>query len=166
MTDTQDTPGPARELASSSLPVDDGSSPPLRVNRTRKGIHAKATPSPQADLSDPTLYFNRELSHLQFNIRVLEQSLDPSHPLLNRLMFLLIFSSNLDEFFEIRVAGLKHQLALANEEVGADGLPPARTLEESMSIGWDILGLLGEGELTRLSNDQITRYVRRRKADA
>ncbi|WFF41924.1 polyphosphate kinase 1 [Salinicola endophyticus] len=134
MTDTQDTPGPARELASSSLPVDDGSSPPLRVNRTRKGIHAKATPSPQADLSDPTLYFNRELSHLQFNIRVLEQSLDPSHPLLNRLMFLLIFSSNLDEFFEIRVAGLKHQLALANEEVGADGLPPARTLEEISRI--------------------------------
>lgn len=134
MTDTQDTPGPGRELASPAGLVDDGSSPPLRVNRTRKGIHAKATPSPQADLSDPTLYFNRELSHLQFNIRVLEQSLDPSHPLLNRLMFLLIFSSNLDEFFEIRVAGLKHQLALANEEVGADGLPPARTLEEISRI--------------------------------
>ncbi|WP_251977060.1 polyphosphate kinase 1 [Salinicola avicenniae] len=113
---------------------EEAASPPLRVNRTRKGIHAKATPSPQADLSDPSLYFNRELSHLQFNIRVLEQALDPSHPLLDRLMFLLIFSSNLDEFFEIRVAGLKHQLALAHDETGADGMPPARVLEEISRI--------------------------------
>ena len=50
-------------------------------------------------LSSPEFYFNRERSHMQFNIRVLEQALDDSHPLLNRLMFLCIFSSNLDEFF-------------------------------------------------------------------
>lgn len=100
---------------------------PLRVNRTRTGIHAK-TPPPDADLGDPSLYFNRELSTLQFNIRVLEQALDESHPLLDRLMFLLIFSSNLDEFFEIRVAGLKHQFALGREETGADGLAPRHAL--------------------------------------
>ncbi len=104
--------------------------PPLRVNRTRTGIHAKPTPSPEADLDDPSLYFNRELAHLQFNIRVLEQALDPSHPLLNRLMFLLIFSSNLDEFFEIRVAGLRHQLALGHDDTGVDGLAPRRVLTE------------------------------------
>lgn len=108
--------------------------PPLRVNRTRTGIHAKPAPAPEADLDDPTLYFNRELAHLQFNVRVLEQALDTSHPLLDRLMFLLIFSSNLDEFFEIRVAGLQHQRALGHDDTGADGLPPRRVLSEIARI--------------------------------
>ncbi len=121
-----------------------GETPPLRVNRTRTGIHAKPAPFPEADLDDPALYFNRELSHLQFNIRVLEQSLDTSHPLLNRLMFLLIFSSNLDEFFEIRVAGLKHQIALAREESGADGMPPRQVLTE----------------ISRIAHEQVERQYR------
>ncbi|MDI4637262.1 MULTISPECIES: polyphosphate kinase 1 [Halomonadaceae] len=108
--------------------------PPLRVNRTRTGIQAKVVPDPEADLSDPRLYFNRELSHLQFNIRVLEQALDPSHPLLNRVMFLLIFSSNMDEFFEIRVAGLKHQLMLGNDDTGADGRLPRSVLDEISQV--------------------------------
>ncbi|WP_231566426.1 polyphosphate kinase 1 [Litchfieldella xinjiangensis] len=105
---------------------------PLRINRTRTGIQAK--PSTDADLSDPALYFNREISTLQFHIRVLEQALDSSHPLLDRLMFLLIFSSNLDEFFEIRVAGLKHQQALGHDDSGADGMPPRQTLAEVSRI--------------------------------
>lgn len=76
------------------------------------------------DLKAPELYINRELSHLQFNIRVLEQALDESHPLLERLMFLLIFSSNLDEFFEIRVAELMSQLKYGRESVGPDAVHP------------------------------------------
>jgi polyphosphate kinase len=60
----------------------------------------------EIDLNDSELYFNRELSHLAFHARVLEQAMDENHPILNRLMFLCIFSSNMDEFFEIRVAGL------------------------------------------------------------
>ena len=76
------------------------------------------------DLKAPELYINRELSHLQFNIRVLEQALDESHPLMERLMFLLIFSSNLDEFFEIRVAELMAQLKYGRESVGPDALHP------------------------------------------
>ena len=112
-----------------------GAEPPaLRLNQTRTGIKPKAMPDPEADLTDPNLYFNRELSHLQFNVRVLEQALDEAHPLLNRLMFLLIFSSNMDEFFEIRVAGLKNQLALGDETTGADGRPPRSVLNEISHI--------------------------------
>ncbi|MFG6665913.1 polyphosphate kinase 1 [Halomonas sp. HNIBRBA4712] len=106
---------------------------PLRINRTPTGVQAKESLE-QTDLDDPALYFNRELSHLQFNIRVLEQALDDAHPLLNRLMFLLIFSSNMDEFFEIRVAGLKHQIALNDNALSADGRPPAEVLREIADI--------------------------------
>ncbi|MGO2056447.1 MAG: polyphosphate kinase 1 [Halomonadaceae bacterium] len=106
--------------------------PPPRLNQTRAGIKPK--PQTDTDLSDPSLYFNRELSHLQFNIRVLEQALDESHPLLNRLMFLLIFSSNLDEFFEIRVAGFKRQIALGDTRTGADGRSPRAVFNEISAV--------------------------------
>ena len=82
------------------------------------------------DLTDRSLYFNRELSQLKFNIRVLDQALDERTPLQERLKFLLIFSNNMDEFFEIRVAGLKRQIALEHELIGADGMTPAEVLAE------------------------------------
>ena len=90
-------------------------------------------PEPEAegiDLNDSQYYINRHLSHLEFNRRVLDQSLDESHPLMERLMFLLIFSSNLDEFFEIRVAELRHQLQFGREQSGADNLHPQVVLQE------------------------------------
>ncbi|WP_016853474.1 polyphosphate kinase 1 [Halomonas smyrnensis] len=108
--------------------------PAPRINQTRTGIKPKALPDPEADLADPGLYFNRELSHLQFNVRVLEQALDEAHPLLNRLMFLLIFSSNMDEFFEIRVAGLKNQIMVGDASSGADGRSPRSVLSEISQI--------------------------------
>ena len=74
------------------------------------------------DLKSPGLYFNRELSFLEFNRRVLAQALDESVPLLERLRFLCICSSNLDEFFEIRVAGLKQLLELGSGTFAADGM--------------------------------------------
>ena len=83
-------------LSSTDQTSSDGDMP-LRINRTPTGVQARDA-QPETDLDDTQLYFNRELSHLQFNIRVLEQALDDAHPLLNRLMFLLIFSSNMDEF--------------------------------------------------------------------
>lgn len=84
----------------------------------------------EIDLNDSELYFNRELSHLAFHARVLEQAMDENHPILNRLMFLCIFSSNMDEFFEIRVAGLKSQLEFSREQTGPDGLYPKEVLRQ------------------------------------
>lgn len=75
-------------------------------------------------------YINRELSILDFHLRVLEQAVDPIHPLLERMNFLLIFSRNLDEFFEIRVAGMMEQLDLGNESRSPDGLTPKQVLDQ------------------------------------
>jgi polyphosphate kinase len=80
------------------------------------------------DLVDPRLYLNRELSLLEFNRRVLAQARDDGLPLLERLRFLTICSANLDEFFEIRVAGLKEQVSYGVQSFGADGLAPQETL--------------------------------------
>ncbi|MBL0012017.1 MAG: polyphosphate kinase 1 [Nitrosomonas sp.] len=80
------------------------------------------------DLKNPTLYINRELSLLEFNRRVIEQAKDESLPLLERLRFLCIASTNLDEFFEIRVAGLKQQVKYSSVQTGPDNLSPAEVL--------------------------------------
>ncbi|SER27546.1 polyphosphate kinase [Nitrosomonas sp. Nm51] len=80
------------------------------------------------DLKNPTLYINRELSLLEFNRRVIEQAKDENLPLLERLKFLCIASTNLDEFFEIRVAGLKQQIKYGSVQTGADNLLPAEVM--------------------------------------
>ncbi len=79
-------------------------------------------------LDDPRLYVNRELSALQFHQRVLEEALDTRHPLLERVKFLSIFAANMDEFFMIRVSGLRRQLTAEAIDAPADAMSPAEQL--------------------------------------
>ncbi|XWT11314.1 polyphosphate kinase 1 [Stutzerimonas urumqiensis] len=122
-------------------------------------------PAPVPGLDDSSLYIHRELSQLQFNIRVLEQALDESYPLLERLKFLLIFSSNLDEFYEIRVAGLKKQVNFAREQAGPDGLQPHQALARIGDMVHEQVNrqyaILNDILLPELAKHQIT-FIRRR----
>ena len=95
-------------------------------------------------LDDRSLYINREISWLAFNERVLGQALSPRWPLLERLKFLAIFSSNLDEFFMIRVSGLHEQLEAAVIETSPDGLSPREQLTEIGKILRRQLGVASE----------------------
>jgi polyphosphate kinase len=126
---------------------------------------APAPAPPIPGLDDSSLYIHRELSQLQFNIRVLEQALDESYPLLERLKFLLIFSSNLDEFFEIRVAGLKKQINFAREQAGADGLLPSQVLARISELAHEQVerqyALLNDVLLPELAKHQVN-FIRRR----
>src|SRR6266853_959470 len=96
--------------------------------RTEEEISAVAAPevvqTAHERFSDPKNFINRELSWLEFNRRVLEEAQDERQPLIERVKFLTIFSSNLDEFFEIRVAGIKQQIESQTSELGPDGLSP------------------------------------------
>src|SRR5580704_16556609 len=77
----------------------------------------------------PEYFINRELSWLEFNQRVLDEALDPANPLLERLKFFTIASSNLDEFFEVRVAGVKQQIESGSSERTPDGMTPTEAFQ-------------------------------------
>ena len=89
----------------------------------------EAAPEYDSPIDDPALYFNRELSWLEFNQRVLELAEDESVPLLERLRFCGIYASNLDEFFMVRVAGLFDQLDAGIDARGPDGLAPSEQID-------------------------------------
>jgi len=123
----------------------------------------------------PDHYLNRELSWLEFNARVLEEAADATNPWLERLKFLAIFSSNLDEFFEIRVAGLQQQVyaGVEPQDYGADGLAPAEQLaaierrvhelvtEQYRILGTDVLPGLAAGGVERVQFDDLSDAERR-----
>jgi len=117
-------PTPAPTPASGTAPVAPPQPPLSVVPQPEPAV----TVPPLQNLNDPRFFINRELSWLAFNERVLEEASDPLVPALERLKFLAIFSSNLDEFFMIRVAGLKQQLSGHVEEGGADAMTPGEQL--------------------------------------
>src|SRR6188472_3871638 len=86
--------------------------------------------TPPSDLDDPRLYINREVSWIEFNARVLELAEQEDTPLMERLKFLAIFTSNLDEFFTIRVAGLHDQVDAGLSDPGPDGRTPSQVIDE------------------------------------
>src|SRR5215468_8120062 len=107
----------------------------------------KPTSNPQTlTLESPELFINRELSLLEFQKRVLHEARDPENPLLERVKFLSIVSSNLDEFFMVRVAGLQKQAASGTQEASVDGLPAPiqlqRIREEVRKLVAEIQNLL------------------------
>lgn len=116
----------------------------------------------------PSSYINRDLSLLQFHLRVLAQAASPRHPLLERLFFLIIFSSNMDEFFEIRVAGIMQKLNMGDVSTSAHGMRPIEVLREISAVthkaiseqyrilNEDILPALAQEDIRYLKRDELT----------
>ena len=126
--------------------------------------------------SKSQFFFNRELSLLEFHARVLEEALEDQNPLLERLKFLSIFSSNLDEFFMIRVSGLKEELEHANI-ISADGMTPAEQLnktrerilllidEQARCLREEILPQLKNAGLSLIPYESLTRHEKENLKD-
>src|SRR5215217_2639625 len=100
-------------------------------------------PDTAVDLESPILYLNRELSWLQFNLRVLEEAENTRHPLLERVKFLAIFATNLDEFFMVRVSGLRRQIVAGAGEIPPDAMTPS---EQMLAICRDLTAQLERHE--------------------
>lgn len=121
---------------------------------------------------DPKNFINRELSWLEFNRRVLEEAQDATQPLIERVKFLCIFSSNLDEFFEIRVAGIKQQIESETSDVGPDGLSPTEIFNQIQRLAHELVAteyelfnkLLPELEKNRIRLRKVSELGTRRAA--
>jgi polyphosphate kinase len=124
--------GPAAGAGGSSgIPAPPPARPRVSRLRKKKALTSSADVGSRRKpgVLDPALYINRELSWLEFNERVLEEARDRRHPLLERVKFLSIVSSNLDEFFMIRVAAIREQVLADVSEVSPDGRTPLQQLQ-------------------------------------
>ncbi|HEX4653151.1 MAG TPA: polyphosphate kinase 1 [Candidatus Udaeobacter sp.] len=134
----------------------------VRIEEEETIAQPVAVPTPERTLSDPKNFVNRELSWLEFNRRVLEEAQDPTQPLIERVKFVTIFSSNLDEFFEVRVAGIKQQIESETSDVGPDGMSPTETFNNIQRVVRELLAtqytLWNEELLPELAKHKI--YVR------
>ncbi|HJT67380.1 MAG TPA: polyphosphate kinase 1 [Pyrinomonadaceae bacterium] len=143
------------------------------VFKTEATVHQLTRPVDVTPRSRYELFFNRELSLLEFHGRVLEEALDDRLPLLERLKFLSIFSSNLDEFFMIRVSALKEEME-HGVEVSPDGLTPAQQLtksrervlaliaEQARCLRENVLPGLAEAGIAVVSYDSLSRHEKER----
>ncbi|MCB8982303.1 MAG: polyphosphate kinase 1 [Ardenticatenaceae bacterium] len=134
-------------------------------------------PMSEVDLSNPSLYINRELSHIEFNRRVLQECYNEENPLLERVKFLAIFTSNMDELFMVRVSGLKQQVLLGIVKTPADGLLPREQLvaiyrtvtqlfAEAMTVWHELLHpALAQAKIHVLDYDQLKKGQQSRLRD-
>jgi len=139
-----------------------------QAERTMADSQQHHTPESEVDLYDPKLYLNRELSWLEFNDRVLEEAEDQSQPLLERAKFLAIFFSNLDEFFMVRISGLREQVTSGVVESPPDGMAPSDQLNAvrqkllkqlaRVTKCWekDLFGKLHEANIHLFTYDQLS----------
>ena len=107
-------------------------------NKPKRRAGMRRERSESSQLQAPELYLNRELSWLEFNRRVLEEALDARNPLLERVKFLSIFSSNLDEFFMVRVAGIVGQVRAGDDTAGKDGMRPSEQISAIKQLVSDL----------------------------
>ena len=126
------------------------------VDSDRRGVVSALAEGDGEDVSleDPSLYVNRELAWLDFNDRVLQLAEDPRVPLLERVKFCAIYTTNLDEFFMVRVAGLRDQIEAGVETPSQDGRTPSETIalirERTLAQGRRLSGCF-EGQLRERS---------------
>ncbi|MBU3650991.1 MAG: hypothetical protein FGM28_11910, partial [Limnohabitans sp.] len=146
---------PLRKAAKGSTP---------RAKPTARKSVAKRAPATPPSVPRNARFFNRELQMLAFNERVLAQAHNPSVPLLERLKYLAIVSSNLDEFFEIRVAGLKEQIKVGSGDRAPDGKTPKEAFRLIAARAHELVrnqyALLNDELLPALAKDGI-RFLRR-----
>ncbi len=147
-------PSTSREQSAAELPSASETARPAPAASSEPAASA-----PALSLESPELYINRELSLLEFQKRVLDQAKDPQYPILERVKFLSIVTSNLDEFFMVRVAGLQRQAASGGQEVSVDGRTAAAQLqlirEEVRKLVVDLHDLLHGTLLPELAREGI-----------
>ena len=132
-------PGPAAGIAPVSRPKAPPAKPPRGPAKKRAAAaRAKPKSAPRPGRRPPEFYLNRELTWLDFNRRVLDEARDSRTPLLERVKFLAIVSSNLDEFFMKRIGGLKQQVGAGMRELTVDGRTPQQQIDECYAVVRDL----------------------------